>query len=648
MSKKLFDEILQARGLTGRTRDAFLNPSYDVRHDPFLLPDMGLAVERLVKAREKQEHITIYGDYDIDGLTATTLLLDAFESFGFKHVEAFIPNRFVEGYGLTIDAVERIAATGATLIITVDCGSLSEKEIVRANELGVNVIVTDHHNVAPVQPPAVAVINPKRLLQDNPGAYQGFLLRRSEVDDVSSRPVAARQADSSPASLSSDMVSRSPASELGSLHREGATISELAEAQTSSTSKEASKESAGLGKGRSKTSSTSLSSSTIYHLPPTKLYPFLDLAGVGVAFKLVQALQTRLEGLPDGQEKWLLDLVALGTVCDVVTLVDENRANVFWGLKVLAKARRPGLRALMAVAGVEPNAVNARSLGFALGPRMNAAGRLETAQHALDMLRATDPAVALEKAQLLDDMNKARRAEQDQIVKEAIIQAEQFADDPVLVVSSPGWNHGIIGIVAAKLLEKYKKPTYVLEEMGEEAKGSARSYGDFSAADAIRAADGIITKGGGHKLAAGVTLPTANIAAFRQRVNEFYRTQKLFNQQALLLPQADVTASFEHVTEELIELLAGLEPFGNGNPQPILRAENVLVINQRRMGADAQHVKLELQDLQGLSLQVLAFSAPEHFFVTPGDRVTAWYQPDINEWNGRRTVEGRLLHLEVA
>ena len=429
----VFEDILRARGLTGDARDAFLHPDYDKRHDPFLLPDMQQAVDRLVQARERQEHITIYGDYDIDGLTATTLLLDAFESFGFLHVDAFIPNRFVEGYGMTVDAVERIAATGTMLIITVDCGSLSEKEIIRAKELGIDVIVTDHHNVAPVQPPAVAVINPKRLLQDYPKSYENYQLKQTTK----------------------------------------------------------------------------------------KLYPFLDLPGVGVAFKLVQALQTQLDGLPHGQEKWLLDLVALGTVCDVVTLIDENRTHVFWGLKVLAQTRRPGLKALMAVAGVEPEKVTARSLGFALGPRMNAAGRLETAQISLDMLRATNGMQALQKAQQLDELNHARRAEQDVILREAIEQVNSYNNDPVLVVSGRGWNHGIVGIVAAKLLEKYGKPAFVLEEMGEESKGSARSYGDFSAADAIQASRDLVLKGGGHKLAAGVTLSTANIAAFRQRVNEY-------------------------------------------------------------------------------------------------------------------------------
>lgn len=597
----VFEDILTARGLVGRARDAFLNPSYDARHDPFLLPDMEQAVERLVRAREAQERITIYGDYDIDGLTATTILLDAFESFGFAHVDAFIPNRFVEGYGLTVDAVERIAAAGAQLIITVDCGSLSEKEIVRAGELGVDVIVTDHHNVAPVQPPAVAVINPKRLLQDYPEQYENFVLKSSPVSPTKSTETASRR-DSDRASAS--------------VESRAADVSEDLSTNGSTPADEG-------------------------------LYPFLDLAGCGVAFKLVQALQTRLDGLPVGQEKWLLDLVALGTVCDVVTLVDENRANVYWGLKVLAQTRRPGLKALMLVSDVEPSKVNARSLGFALGPRMNAAGRLETAQHALDMLRAKDPETALEKAEQLDTMNRARRAEQDKIYKEAIVQAEQFADDPVLVVSAPGWNHGIIGIVAAKLLEKYKKPTYVLEEMGEEAKGSARSYGDFSAADAIRASDDIITKGGGHKLAAGVTLPTANIQAFRERVNKFYRDQNLLDQADLLLPRADATTTLDEISEALIEQLATLEPFGNGNAQPVLRSENLLVLHQRRMGADGQHVKLTLQD-SAIKLDMLAFNAPEHFFAEPGDWVTVWYQPDINEWQGRRSVEGRLLHLEAA
>ena len=559
----LFEQILASRGLAGDAREAFLHPDYATAHDPFLLPDMDKAVERLVHARETQEHITIYGDYDIDGLTATTVLIDAFQQFGFKHIETFIPNRFVEGYGMTVQAVEKIAATGATLIVTVDCGSLSEKEIIRAKELGVDVIVTDHHNVAPVQPPAVAVINPKRFLQDYPAYYTDLSLN---------------------------------------------------------------------GKHTKK-----------------KLYPFLDLPGVGVAFKLVQALQTRLDGLPYGQEKWLLDLVALGTVCDVVTLVDENRLHVYWGLKVLAKTRRPGLKALMAVASVTPENLSARSLGFGLGPRMNAAGRLETAKHAQDMLLARDGLLALEKAELLDTMNKERRAAQDEIMKAALQQAEQYANDAVLVLSHPEWNHGIIGIVAAKILERYKKPTYVLQEMGAESKGSARSYGEFSAADAIRASDDLITKGGGHKLAAGVTLPTENIEAFRRRVNEYFVSLQLSPQQHLLLPKEDIAVSaFDGIDETLITELSLLEPFGNGNPEPVFKINQAHISDVRRMGDRGQHLKLQLSDVAGEAISMIAFSAdPSWLELQIGDTVAAWFEPIINEWKGRRSVEGRLLHVEI-
>ncbi len=378
-----------------------------------------------------------------------------------------------------------------------------------------------------------------------------------------------------------------------------------------------------------------------------KIYPFLDLPGVGVAFKLVQALQTRLEGLEKGQEKWLLDLVALGTVCDVVTLVDENRTHVFWGLKVLSKTRRPGLKALMAVAGVRPEVVNARSLGFGLGPRMNASGRLETAQYSLDMLTETDPMEALKHARKLDEMNQARRAEQDIILKDAIVQAETLLDDPVLVVAAEGWNHGIVGIVAAKLLERYQKPTFVLASHGDETKGSARSYGDFSAADAIRAADDIITKGGGHKLAAGVTLPTVNIEAFRNRVNSFYKELQLKDQASLLLPTADVEAELDELNEALVDTIAQLEPFGSGNPQPVLKTNGLVVTGVRRMGDNGQHVKLSVKNQNGTTIDALAFNAPPHFFVETGETIRAWYRVDINEWNGRRTVEGQLLHLEI-
>ena len=542
----LFEQILTARGLVTRAaREAFLQPDYvAVKHDPFLLPDMKKAVARLKRARERDEKIVIYGDYDIDGLSATALLLDAFGKFGFEDVDAFIPNRFVEGYGMTMGAVDKVHDMGADLIVTVDTGSLCHAEIAYATSLGIDTVVTDHHNVAETPPPSIAAVNPK---------FSGHT------------------------------------------------------------------------------------------------YPFRDLCGAGVAFKLVQALQTELDGLPDGYEKWLLDLVALGTVCDIVTLADENRANVYWGLEVLKKQQRPGLKALMAVAGIEPEQVNARHLGFGLGPRMNAAGRLETAQHALDMLTARDGLAALEASEKLEELNTKRRSIQDAIFEEACMQAEGLADDHVLVVSSDGWNHGVIGIVASKLVEKYKKPVFIIGERGEEATGSARSFGDFSAADAVRAADDIIIKGGGHGAAAGVTLATEKIGDFRRRVNEFYDSLQLTNQERYLLPRVDVEIDdFSEIDEELVENLAKMEPFGNGNPEPVVKITTAIVLSVQRMGADGQHVKLALRDKNGKVLQMLAFNAPEEFFREPGDEVVAWFQPTVNEWQGVRTVEGRLLHVSSA
>ena len=540
----LFERILAARGLNDvSARQAFLSPDYAAtKYDPFLLSEMDKAVARLVLARQHQEKVVIYGDYDIDGLSATALLLDAFHSFGFQHLDAFIPNRFVEGYGMTIGAVDKVRDMGAQLIVTVDCGSLCHTEIAYAAELGIDTVVTDHHNIAPTRPPAVATVNPK-------------------------------YAD----------------------HK----------------------------------------------------YPFRDLCGAGVAFKLVQALQTRLDGLPDGYEKWLLDLVALGTVCDIVTLADENRANVYWGLEVLKKQRRTGLKALMAVSGIEPETVNTRHLGFGLGPRMNAAGRLGSANYSLEMLRAKDCTAAFESAQKLDDFNTQRKSIQQKIFDEACQQADEMGADRVLVLASEGWNHGVIGIVASKLVETYKKPVFIIGIRGETATGSARSFGDFSAADAVRAADDIILRGGGHGAAAGVTLEPGQIAAFRARVNEFYDSLQLLEQERYLLPKADVEIDdFSEITEELVQQIARMEPFGNGNPEPVLKITTSTVLNVRRMGADGQHVKLSLRDKNGKVLQMLAFNAPEEFFRQPGDQVSAWFQPNINEWNGARTVEGRLLHLE--
>ena len=542
----LFEKILASRNIDKDKLNSFLSPDYDLeKGDPYLLPDMQKAVDRIKTAYEKGEKIVIYGDYDVDGISATALLLDAFESFGFKDIQSFIPNRFVEGYGMTIGAVDKIKSMDANLIITVDCGSLCHNEISYANSFGIDTVVTDHHNVAEPPPPAVAAVNPR---------FGGHL------------------------------------------------------------------------------------------------YPFSDLAGVGVAFKLVQALQKELDGLPEGYEKWLLDLVALGTVCDIVKLTGENRANVYWGIEVMKKQRRTGLKALMAVANIDKADISAKTLGFVFGPRINAAGRMETASLALDMLISKNGDDALNKANYIDNLNSHRRQMQDDIFKEACKIALDYKDDDVLVINGKNWNHGIIGIVAAKILEKFKKPVYILAENDNgETKGSARSFGDFSAADAVRAADDIIIKGGGHAAAAGVTLKNDKISDFRQRVNEFYNSLQLNNQERYLLPKADVEIDdFSEINEDLVGKIATMEPFGSGNPEPVIKITAADIVNVQHMGTDGQHIKLSARDSDGVVIRMLAFNAPENFLCKPGDTASIWFRPVINEWQGIRSVEGELLHLQLV
>lgn len=542
----LFEKILASRNIDKDKLNSFLSPDYDLeKGDPYLLPDMQKAVDRIKTAYEKGEKIVIYGDYDVDGISATALILDAFESFGFKDIQSFIPNRFVEGYGMTIGAVDKIKSMDANLIITVDCGSLCHNEISYANSLGIDTVVTDHHNVAETPPPAVAAVNPR---------FVGHL------------------------------------------------------------------------------------------------YPFSDLAGVGVAFKLVQALQKELDGLPEGYEKWLLDLVALGTVCDIVKLTGENRANVYWGIEVMKKQRRTGLKALMAVANIDKADISAKTLGFVFGPRINAAGRMETASLALDMLISKNGDDALNKANYIDNLNSHRRQMQDDIFKEACKIALDYKDDDVLVINGKNWNHGIIGIVAAKILEKFKKPVYILaEDDNGETKGSARSFGDFSAADAVRAADDIIIKGGGHAAAAGVTLKNDKISDFRQRVNEFYSSLQINNQERYLLPKADVEIDdFSEINEDLVAKIATMEPFGNGNPEPVIKITAADIVNVQHMGTDGQHIKLSARDSDGVVIRMLAFNAPENFLCKPGDTASIWFRPVINEWQGIRSVEGELLHLQLV
>ena len=540
MVEQIFEQILENRGISKEDREAFLNPNYDNQHDPFLLPDMKKAVERLLVAHKKQEKITVYGDYDVDGVSASTVILTAFEKFGFKNVDYFLPDRFKDGYGMNERGVKILAERGTNLILTVDCGSLNHAEIDFAKGFGIDTIVTDHHNIAEVQPNAVAVVNPRR---------------------------------------------------------------------------------------------------------PENQYPQAEkFAGVGVAFKLVQALQAKLDGFPAGQEKWLLDMVALGTVCDVMEQTIENRQNTFWGLKVLAKTQRVGLKSMLALAGIKDP--KSSTLGFIIGPRINSAGRLETAEKALDLMLEKDAFAAFEKAKSLDDLNKVRRKIQHEALEIAIQKAEDFQKDDVLVVADESFNDGIIGIVASGLLERFKKPVFVISIEGNIAKGSARSFGNFSASQAVEQAREIIIKGGGHDAAAGVTLPTDKIDIFRRIVNDFYKSLKLKNQREKLLPKVDIQLEdFSPISLQLFEKISQLEPFGKGNEEPTFEIENVRVVSRQEMGEQKQHLKLILTDGEH-EIKMLKFNAPKEFFAEIGEEVDVVFSLGLNEWQGQKNVEGQILHLE--
>ncbi len=537
---EIIEQILENRGILKENREAFLNPDYNNQHDPFLLPDMEKAVERLLQAHKKQEKITVYGDYDVDGVSASTIILDAFEKFGFKNVDYFLPDRFKDGYGMNERGVKLLAERGTNLILTVDCGSLNHAEIGFAKGFGIDTIVTDHHNIAEVQPNAVAVVNPRRKENQYPQAEK--------------------------------------------------------------------------------------------------------FAGVGVAFKLIQALQTRLDGLPLGQEKWLLDMVALGTVCDIMQQTVENRQNTFWGLRVMEKTRRNGLKSMLAYAGIDKP--NSSTLGFVLGPRINSAGRLETAEKALDLMIEKDNFKALEKAKYLDELNKKRRKLQSDALEIAIQKAKDFENDKVLVIADENFNDGIIGIVASGLMEKFKKPVFVISIKGEIAKGSARSFGGFSASQAVDKAREIIIKGGGHDAAAGVTLPTSKIDDFRKIVNQFYDSLNLKDQLKYLLPKVDIQLEdFSPISLDLFEKITKLEPFGNGNEEPIFEIKKVRVMDRQEMGDKKQHLKLTLTDGEN-EIKMLKFNAPEEFFAEIGEEIDVVFSLGLNEWQGQKNIEGQILYLE--
>lgn len=537
---KIFTQLVESRHLSAQ----YLHPRYEDLIDPFCLPDLSKAVERIKSAISNQQKVLIYGDYDVDGVTASTLMEQALLLSGLpqQNLEIMLPDRFKDGYGMSSRLVKRAEAHHIDLVITVDCGSRNHEIISGLNHLKIDTIVTDHHECESTLPEALAVINPHR--QD----YQG-------PEDLKT------------------------------------------------------------------------------------------LAGVGVAFKLAEALA--IKGLiPKGQEKWLLDLVLLGTLCDSMELSQENRILTYYGKIVLEKTRRPGLRELMKSAGVK--SITADSVGFQLGPRLNAAGRLKSAELSLNLLRTDSSAEAAHLASELEELNKKRRTEQRAATSEIDRRLRETKSDAPVIIETGAWHEGILGIVAGRLVEQYHKPAFVLSEVEPGVfKGSGRSFGDFNLADALAFAGDVIIGGGGHAAAAGVQVRSERLQNFREKINEYYRSLNLKDQSKYLCHQPDLEiTSLTDFNLELLDDLKLLEPFGMGNAEPIFCLKSGQIVDQKRLGQDGTHLRLDLKGEGTKVIKALAFSAPESWFSLYDDTTYDFLiQPTANEWNGVRSIEARLLDI---
>lgn len=531
---KLFTQLIEKRHLT----DDFLHPKYENLTDPFMLPGMKEAIARIKQATKNHDRVLIYGDYDVDGVTASTVMEDALRLAGIKNIEIMLPDRFVDGYGMSPRLVARAKDSRINLVITVDCGSRNHAIVDELNALKIDTVITDHHECADDLPKAIAVINPHR--KDKP------------TENLK------------------------------------------------------------------------------------------NLAGVGVAFKLAEAL-TKENLIPNGQEKWLLDLVLLGTTCDQMTLTGENRILGFYGIKVLEKTRRPGLRELMKNAGVQ--SITSESIGFQIGPRLNAAGRLDTAELALRLLRTHSATEAASIAGQLEDLNKKRRTEQrlatDEITKRGI------KTDPV-IIETGNWHEGILGIVAGRLVEKYHKPAFVLTEVENGIyKGSGRSFGDYNLADALNYAKDVIIGGGGHAAAAGVRVDKGSFRAFCEKMNAFYNGLHLTNQEQYFKMHADLTVdALQYFTLDFLDYLKSLEPYGMGNEEPIFRLTNARILEKRLMGSQNQHLRLDLKARDGRSIKSVAFFAPDDWLnLDINAEHDFLIKPVENEWRGTRSIEARLVDI---
>ena len=531
--------ILLGRGIdTVEDGRLFLTPALSTMSDPFLLKGMQAAVERVMRAREAGENVCIYGDYDVDGISGTALLVSFLRRVGLV-CRYFIPNRFDDGYGLNQEALQRIIDSGATLIISVDCGITSVKEAAFCRQAGVDLTILDHHTPGENIPEAAAVVNP-------------------------------------------------------------------------------------LQHGCS--------------------YPFKMLAGVGVAFNLLVALRSRMrqEELfgagdePDLRE-WL-DLVALGTIADVVPLVGQNRMYAFFGLQRLAHTSRPGIAALKKVAGIT-DTVTCGQVGFRLAPRLNAAGRMESAVPGVELLLGADAEECSLIADELDTANAERQNVERTILEEAVALVDGGGNYPAgksIVLASSAWHQGVIGIVASRLVERYHRPTIMIaiDEQGN-AKGSGRSIPGFHLLEALTACSDHLGRFGGHRYAAGVGLQSDAIDAFAAA---FEAAAGRILGDSELVPTLDVDCDIcpADVDEALVHELKRLEPFGAGNPEPTLMMRGVTVVERRTVGDG--HLKLRVA-AGGRMFSAIAFRQAE----SPTDgMIDIAFFPELNVWNNSTTLQLRI------
>ena len=541
----LLAQCLVNRGFdTPEAIERFLSPRLKNLADPFLLPNMAAAVERLLRAHEDDESLVIFGDYDVDGVTSTTLLLEFLRKLGWR-VEAYLPHRMDEGYGLSPDGVENcLKKYPAKLLLAVDCGSTAVETIAWLKERGVEVIVLDHHQVSNPAPEAVALVNPQ-LTQS-----------------------------------------------------------------------------------------------------------FVELCSVGLAFKLAHAVlkRGREVGLPGANEfdlKSLLDLVALGTIADLVPLVGENRILVTAGLERLNVTQRPGLLALKEVAQ-SPEKLGTHDVGFQLAPRLNAAGRLETAEDSLRLLLAESPEEAMPLAQNLDARNRERQTIEKKIVEEVTGTVRKKFDaqkDFVIVEGALLWHIGVVGIVASRVLQEFYRPTLILGGDADFWRGSGRSIAGFDLAAALRECDDLLVRHGGHAMAAGLTVTPEKVDALRQRLNELARL-KLKPEDLQPPVRLDAEVKLGEISLDSLEELEQLKPTGMGNPMVQFCARKLSHAKPlQRMGANKQHVKLWVSD-GSATHEAVWWNAGDGSL--PVGKFDLAFAPAVNEFNGRRTVQLKMLDWQAA